>query len=388
MVNRVYLLMIFAAVTAGATVIACEWDYDTLQMERQRFPDALELITGKFLRHSEDFYQWRIKDRLRRLEEEPDNLALYDDLAVAYDKTGQHDKAIETILEKEKRKPGLYKTYANLGTFYIHKGELAEGVAHLKKAIEINPDAHFGREIYQQLLVEYVLSNNPDGGPPSLPLKFDEDGDPYSRNGFADFVLEARGTPTDAHQEEIKAATKGVLGMMKFGQHDSPVLLEALADLLRADGNQDAKQLAVRAYLKASYEADGEEAQAAYRELAEEAILMQTRGPNNNNQMRLEDLEAAFQLELAEADKWHAEVKADELNWIENSPDPDQAFSDKYYQQPVVTPTTATGARGVSVATPQVAFFRWAALVGAGALLIIIAVVVTGVATTRKPSRG
>jgi len=37
--------------------IACLWDYDTLAMERQKFPDALELITGKFLRHSKPFYE-------------------------------------------------------------------------------------------------------------------------------------------------------------------------------------------------------------------------------------------------------------------------------------------------------------------------------------------
>jgi hypothetical protein len=42
---------------------ACIWDYDTLAMERQRFPHALELITGKFLRHSAAFYEWRVQDR-------------------------------------------------------------------------------------------------------------------------------------------------------------------------------------------------------------------------------------------------------------------------------------------------------------------------------------
>ncbi len=41
-----------------ALLCACLWDTDTLQMERQRFPDALELITGKFLRHSREFYDW------------------------------------------------------------------------------------------------------------------------------------------------------------------------------------------------------------------------------------------------------------------------------------------------------------------------------------------
>src|SRR6185295_1221475 len=86
-------------VFAGASVtLACLWDYDTLSMERQRFPNALELITGKFLRHSPEFYRWRIADREAKLKAEPSKLAYYDDLAVAYDKIGDDDKAIETIL--------------------------------------------------------------------------------------------------------------------------------------------------------------------------------------------------------------------------------------------------------------------------------------------------
>lgn len=56
-----------AAAAAVALVpslaLACVWDYDTPKMERQRFPSALELITGKFPRHSPEFYEWRIRDR-------------------------------------------------------------------------------------------------------------------------------------------------------------------------------------------------------------------------------------------------------------------------------------------------------------------------------------
>src|SRR5687768_12330427 len=60
-----------AAFVAGLLVplaaAACLWDSDTIKMERSRFPGTLELITGKFLRHSPEFYEWRIRDRLKRL---------------------------------------------------------------------------------------------------------------------------------------------------------------------------------------------------------------------------------------------------------------------------------------------------------------------------------
>lgn len=141
-----------------AVALACLWDYDTLKQERATFPGTLELITGKFLRHSPEFYRWRIRNRMQRLETETSNAGLYDDLAVAYQKTGQTDKAIETMLAKEKKFPGLYETYSNLGTFYILKGEFAKGLPYIDQALTINPDAHFGREKYQKWLVEYAMT--------------------------------------------------------------------------------------------------------------------------------------------------------------------------------------------------------------------------------------
>ena len=54
-------------------------------MERTRFSDTLDLITGKFLRHSPEFYNRRTDNRLKRLESDSDNAAPMDNLAVAYD---------------------------------------------------------------------------------------------------------------------------------------------------------------------------------------------------------------------------------------------------------------------------------------------------------------
>src|SRR5947207_15309999 len=96
------LLALLAFALFPLAVAACLWDYDTLKMERQRFPGTLEISTGKFLRHSPAFYEWRVKDRLAKLEKEPTNLDWHDDLAVAYDKLGQTDKAIEVMLKKDK----------------------------------------------------------------------------------------------------------------------------------------------------------------------------------------------------------------------------------------------------------------------------------------------
>ena len=338
-------VLVLLLVVPGS-VLACLWDHDTLQMERQRFPEVLELITGKFLRHSKEFYEWRIENRLKRIEQEPENAALYDDLAVAYDKTGQQDKAIETILKVEKFAPGRYETQANLGTFYIHSGRFEEGLKHIEQAIEIDPDAHFGREVYQKLLVEYVIWKRENESSPEPQVKLIG----YDRlwaEGFAYFVLKKHGLvketddvhsePTDIPkaQEVVRQAIKGVSGMMRFGHHDSPVLLEALADLLRAPGHpDDGGQLAARAVLQASYQTKDDDRKELLREQIKLVLQNQTGKKSGTKAISLQELETRFRKERAEADVWYNQVRQDELDWIAAGKDVDAEFDRKYYSEP------------------------------------------------------
>ena len=317
---------------------------DTLQMERQRFPSVLELVTGKFLRHSDAFYRWRIQDRQQKLKSDAQRLDWLDDLAVAYDKTGQQDLAIETIQRKQAIKPDLYETHANWGTFLVHAGRFEEGLVHLKQAVEINPDAHFGRERYQILLIEYLLDCQQDGTN-VLPLDATLDGRPYEAGGYAAFVLQKLAAKNGGEKnefannqpdEEISQALRGVLGMMRFGNYQSPVLLEAAGDLLLASANQDAKRLAARCYLKASYEVQDETVRTNYRKLAERALSMQTIQPRQSRELPLDTLEKRFRQELQEASRWHAAVVADEERWIAAGLDVDQEFTNKYYQDPEI----------------------------------------------------
>ncbi len=324
--TKTILLLI---VLIPAPLAACLWDSDTLEEERRQFPSVLELITGKFLRHSPAFYEWRIEDRKKRLEQEPENVALYDDLAVAYEKTGQTDLAIETILKKEEISPGLYETYANLGTFYIHAGRLEEGLNEIEKAIEINPDAHFGREVYQKLLVEYVLSKK-RAHILNLPMNTEYDGRPF---GFAVHVMlenlaPGEDWPSSESTVENHTATKGVLGMMRFGNFDSPILLEALASLLLNEYDEtQSKQLAARALLQASYVSEATRQKEAFRTIAEQALMMQTR-PGTIDQISLEEVEGQFLTELAEAKAWYKMLVEREERWIEAGLNPDEE-SDK-----------------------------------------------------------
>jgi len=315
------------------------WDYDTLAQERARFPSALELVSGKFLRHSDEFYAWRVADREARLEAGDHSPELYDDLAVALSKLGEDGRAIELMIAKEALHPGLYESAANLGTFYIHDGQLESGIEHIERALELNPDAHFGRERYQLYLARYVLERRALEGAPGLPLHPNSDGLDRVGANYWDFVARQKGLDPEKaveHSEVVQAAVQGVLGMLRFGNHDSPVLLEVLSDLLMADWNSDAKLLAGRALLKAAAGCEDEAQREAYREKARQALNMQTPGPRVSRNMSLEELEARFALELEEAREFAEAVRADELRWIEAGQDVDAEFAAKYYQEPHV----------------------------------------------------
>ena len=334
-----YVLVIASLMGLSSVAVACMWDYDTIRMERTRFPGTLELITGKFLRHSPEFYQWRIADRLKRLETDPTNVAWMDDLAVAYDKTGQHDRAIATAIATEKRKPGRYETAANLGTFYFHAGKLEKGLPHIDRALKINPDAHFGREKYQRLLVEYVIERR-NGGPLKLPLANVKDAkyiDQPHADAFGSFLMR-KNPRLSLTTEEVAEAIKGVMGMMKFGKHDSPVLLEVLGTLLPkiVDPKTDAKLLAARAFLKASYDVPEGPVRVAYRDHATNALNMQT--PRDAMvQISLERVEVDFQKELTEAEAWYAALHERELSWIRDGKDPEAEFDKLYETEPEVS---------------------------------------------------
>ncbi len=335
--RRCGAMMLILLVPAAA--LACLWDSETLKQERSRFPSTLELITGKFLRHSPAFYEWRIKDRLEKLKTDPKNVGLYDDIAVAYEKLGQHDKAIETILAKEEIQPGLYETYSNLGTFYILAGELEKGLPYIDQALAINPDAHFGREKYQKWLVEYALTRR-KGGKVSFPLS---QGIPTARGAatsYAQFVAQRLGTQ-QLSREQTASAVTGVLGMMRFANYRNPLLLEALADLL-IEGDQrkgDAKQLAARALLQASYVVGDGQASAQYRKRAERALNLQTAVLGSTTQMPLSDLESQFKRELAEADAWYQGLEKMESDWIQAGADVEANFDKFYSQDPVISPS-------------------------------------------------
>ena len=320
------LLVVGSAVTA----LACLWDYDTLQMERLRFPGALEIITGKFVRHSKAYYEWRITDRKKKLESQPDDPALLDDLAVAYAKLGRPEEGIAVLESTLSRRPDRYETLSNLGTLHFFAGDLEQSKKYIRRALEINPDAHFGRERYQLLLTEYVQQSSLATKGVMCP---DERLAYVGPQGFAAYVLDARlqrKSPSDI--EEIRAATKGVLGMMHFADFESPILLEALGDLLMVgEIKENMTQLAARAYLRAAQLSKDNSASEAFRKMASDSVEMHEDFGMLRDAVDMVKLQRQLGKETADAHTWFAEVAANESRWVAENRDVDREFAAKYY---------------------------------------------------------
>ena len=301
-------------------------DVDALARERRAYPGTLETIVGKFARHTDAFYEWRAADRRSQLRlhrageldlTDERRAAAYDDLATALDKLGRREEALDVLDEKAAELPGvgLYETAANRGTILVHLGRYEDGLAEIERASELNPDARSGRERIQELLIEYLIERR--GGAAAAPAPLDPDAraaDPGGA-GFAGF-LKGRGVSADEGRE-------GVAGMLRSGDFRSPALLEALGDLLLADGA--ARRLAARAYLAAGRSAP--DAAPAYRELAAAALSTQREDAEG---VTVERVSAALDREFAETAVWFAKLAKDEALWIASSPDPEARFREKY----------------------------------------------------------
>jgi hypothetical protein len=124
------------------------------------------------------------------------------------------------------------------------------------------------------------------------------------------------------------------MGMMKFADHENPVLLEALGNVLAGHTEQhaeDAKQLAARAYLKASYVVPDEQAKVRYRLMARNVLYPQTQPDEQHTS--LSRIQREFERESQEAAAWYADLRAKEIAWIAAGKNADAEF-DKLYDLP------------------------------------------------------
>ena len=169
---------VFALFAVAGPALACLWDYDTLRAEAKGLPGVAEIITGRFERNPPLYYEMRLERTTKLVEQNAHDWEAYDSAAVACDRLGLHDEAIdwmarklvamEAAAESAAIAEHRYRYLANLGTFHAHRwfargadrtdiSDIQRARELIAAAIELNPDAHFGRERYQSLAINWVI---------------------------------------------------------------------------------------------------------------------------------------------------------------------------------------------------------------------------------------
>lgn len=141
-----------------------------------RFAMVHDILHERYPRHGKAYYAERVRVTQRKLAalaaDDPAAFALTDDLAVALDHLGHGAEAVELLQVKLHRQEAQkrpererYTTYANLGTLLVRiPGRGQEGLDLLRKSIEVNPTAHFGREKWQAQFDAHVLNRDAAAG--------------------------------------------------------------------------------------------------------------------------------------------------------------------------------------------------------------------------------
>jgi hypothetical protein len=152
-----------------------------------------DVLVERFPAHGPAFYRERerlARQALATLADGDAADALWDDVGAGLDRLGRPADAVPVLRDKLARQEargvggrGRHASFANLGTVLVHahmagavagdpaaRGRVREGVALLRRAIDVNPGAHFGRERWQVATVEFLLAAADD---PSLFARFD-----------------------------------------------------------------------------------------------------------------------------------------------------------------------------------------------------------------------
>ncbi|AGA28479.1 hypothetical protein [Singulisphaera acidiphila] len=352
------------------SVVACLWDRDTPADEAKGMPEVVAVLTGRFERNPPRFYEMRLARVTAQLESHPEDLAGYDDAGVACDRLGRGDEAIswmekkQTQLEKHEDslpevKEQRYRYHANLGTFLVHRwvrqgadrskiDEVKAARDEIAKALEINPNAHFGREKYQLRAIQWIIDPPRAAGLRDLPNLL----------GWSMETIYKQADPQQADD-----AVRGLAGLIVLGNAwESVDIFHALSAALQNDTlgfgqNLDGGRntLAYFAWLRCRELIDAGKNSMLPDAPKGEALKGALLQPDFVEGAPL--LTPTFTKLRAEADAWHTARNAFMTRRLNEGhhPDSDPSFWDGYTEQPAPElPTTSISkAANTSPASPD-----------------------------------
>jgi tetratricopeptide (TPR) repeat protein len=333
------------------SVVACLWDRDTPDSESKGMPEVVAVLTGRFERNPPLFYEMRLERVSAHLQSHPEDLAAYDDAGVACDRLGRGDEAIAWMEKKRAQldpldaarpevKEQLYRYHANLGTFLVHRwarqggdrskiDEVKAARNEIAKALEINPNAHFGREKYQLQVLDWIMN------PPKLEGVMID-----LPNVLGWSVDDIYGQDTDP--KEADDAVRGLAGLVVLGNAwESVDIFHALNIALQRDslgykrGREGGRNsLAYLAWLRCRELIDTGKGSMLPDAPKGEALKGLLRQPGFVEANLL--LDPAFTKLRAEADAWHTARTAFMMKRLNEGrhPDTDPGFWNGYTEKP------------------------------------------------------
>jgi tetratricopeptide (TPR) repeat protein len=305
----------------------------------------VHVITGRFERNPPLYYEMRLTHSQEQISADPDDLEAYDNAGVACDRLGRDNEAIDWMTRKLERldyldaapgklkpehlKEHRYRYLANLGTFWVHRwardgadrsriDEVKTARDYIAKAIQLNPNAHFGREKYQLMALNWLIdppANNDTNEPPTF---------------F---------NPKDPNTPPAEAV-RGLSGLIALGNAwESVDVFNALALALEHDGDRSsvAELARQRAYelIDAGKRSMLPNAQSDPEKL-KERVRSTSRFVGDNFIRAEKQLVVAYRDLRTEADAWNKERTEFMLRRLKSGrhPDTDPHFWDGYKPPP------------------------------------------------------
>ncbi|WP_035613922.1 hypothetical protein [Haloferula sp. BvORR071] len=225
------LLFIFLLFISSAR--ACYWDRDTLAEEAKGQLDVVKASIGWFDRYPPHYYEMRLERVTKEITADPKQLDLYDDAGVACSRLGQHTKAIawmtlkkailDTLPQDASTAEARYRYLSNTGTFHLVRWmtapeaernadltDLRESEKLIAAALELNPDAHFGREKFQHMLITWLLD-------PALDHKRYQNSNFLRQNTAGNHGGEGQEKPQGGADYTYAESTRGITGLIQLG---------------------------------------------------------------------------------------------------------------------------------------------------------------------------
>jgi hypothetical protein len=339
---------------------ACIWDSDTLAAEAKGLPGVAYIITGRFERNPPYYYEIRLERATADVAKDPDNWGAYDDAGVACDRLGRGDEAIAWMERKRERldkadatnatiRDHRYLYLAYLGSFWAHRwfrqGADRNRIQDMKKgrdftnaAIDLNPDAHFGRERYQLMYMDWIID------PPDLTGE-----KVYILPSFLDQVFRQSRSERWSFRQAEDAVT-GLCGLISLGEAWQSVdIFRALhIALLEMDQKSATAYTAHLRCIELIDQGRGSILPGAPKGEELKASITRSTAEFRRHQHQLDQLDQDYHRLRAAADKWHGERTKYMMDRLEagRHPDTDPTFWADYKDS---SPPPLPGQLGVQI---------------------------------------